>query len=134
MITRWQYYLSAAMITRWHYCISVEIVIGWIHWIVNVSNSKLQRTLDCKKKTSTSPNRMERPLIRKTGWGTTERERDIWTERERKCGCSAIYIYNSVLTCRQHIIYSSANVPPNATKIAVKKVSDVDVCMFGPEL
>ena len=46
----------------------------------------------------------------------------------------AIYIYNSVLTCRQHIINSSASVPPNATKIAVKKVSDVDVCMFGPEL
>ena len=45
-----------------------------------------------------------------------------------------IYIYNSVLTCRQHIINSSASTPPNATKIAVKKVSDVDVCMFGPEL
>ena len=41
---------------------------------------------------------------------------------------------NSVLTCRQHIINSSASAPPNATKIAVKKVSDVDVCMFGPEL
>ena len=52
--------------------------------------------MDCKKKTSTSPNRRERPLIRKTGWGTTEREReretDIWTERERKWGCSAIKI------------------------------------------
>ena len=47
-----------------------------------------------------------------------------------------IYIYNSVLTCRQHIIYinSSASAPPNATKIAVKKGSDVVVCMFGPEL
>ena len=44
-----------------------------------------------------------------------------------------IYIYNSVLTCRQHIINSSASAPPNATKIAVKKVSDVDDCMFGPE-
>ena len=40
----------------------------------------------CKKKTSTSPNRKERPLIRKTGWGTTERkrERDRWTGRERE--------------------------------------------------
>ena len=28
----------------------------------------------------------------------------------------------------------SASAPLNATKIAVKKVSDVDVCMFGPEL
>ena len=45
-----------------------------------------------------------------------------------------IYIYNSVLTCRPHIINSSASAPPNATKIAVKKGSDVVVCMFGPEL
>ena len=45
-----------------------------------------------------------------------------------------IYIYNSVLTCRQNIINSSASAPLNATKIAVKKVSDGDVCMFGPEL
>ena len=28
---------------------------------------------------------------------------------------------------------SSASAPLNATKIAVKKVCDVDVCMFGPE-
>ena len=35
---------------------------------------------------------------------------------------------------RQHIINSFTSAPPNATKIAVKKVSDVDVCMFGPEL
>ena len=34
----------------------------------------LQITVDCKKKTSTSPNRRERPLVRKTGWVTTERE------------------------------------------------------------
>ena len=47
---------------------------------------------------------------------------------------NAIYIYNLVLTCRQNIINSSASAPLNATKIAVKKVSDVDVCMFGPEL
>ena len=45
-----------------------------------------------------------------------------------------IYIYNSVLTCREHMINSSASALPTATKIAVKKVSDVDVCMFGPEL
>ena len=37
-----------------------------------------------QEETSTSANRRERPLIRKTGWGTTERERDLWTERERK--------------------------------------------------
>ena len=45
-----------------------------------------------------------------------------------------IYIYNSVLTCRQNTINSSARAPLNATKIDVKKVSDVDVCMLGPEL
>ncbi len=44
-----------------------------------------------------------------------------------------IYIlYNSVLTCRQNIIInSSASAPLNATKIAVKKDSDVDVCKFA---
>ena len=47
---------------------------------------------------------------------------------------STVYIYNSVLTCRRNIIHSSASTPLNATKIAVKKISDVDVCMFGPEL
>ena len=49
-------------------------------------------------------------------------------------GVNRLSIYNSVLTCRQHIINSSASAPPNATKIAVKKVSDVVVYMFGPEL
>ena len=32
----------------------------------------------------------------------------------------------------QTIINSSASAPLNATKIAVKKVTDVDVCRFGP--
>ena len=52
---------------------------------------------------------------------------------QKKSHCSQYIIYNSVLTCRQNIIYSSASAPLNATKIAVKKVSDVDACMFGPE-
>ena len=42
--------------------------------------------------------------------------------------------YNSVVTCRHTTINSPASVPLNAKKIAVKKVSDVDVVMFGPEL
>ena len=42
--------------------------------------------------------------------------------------------YNSVLTCRQNFIKSSASTPLNATKIAMKKFSDVVVCMFGPDL
>ena len=77
MITRWQYCLIAAMITRWHYCISVEIVIV----------SKLQRTLDCKKKTSTSSTRRDKPLIRKMGWSTTEREeRQMDRNKEKEGG------------------------------------------------
>ena len=73
MITRWHCYIDAVMITTWHHCIGVEMVTGWVQWIVNVFNCK--KTLDCKKKTSTSPNSRERPLIRKTGWGTTESAR-----------------------------------------------------------
>ena len=46
----------------------------------------------CKKKASTSPTCRERPLIRKTGWGTTERGgvSDRWTERVRKKGEDAV--------------------------------------------
>ena len=73
------------MFTRWHHFIGVEMVTGWVHWIVNVFNCK-KNPLDCKKKTSTSPNSRERPLIRKTGWGTTERER----ESKREGGCSVL--------------------------------------------
>ena len=43
-------------------------------------------------------------------------------------------IYNSVVTCRHISISTSASEPRNAKEIAVKKVSDVDVSMFGPEL
>ena len=43
-----------------------------------------ERTLDCKKKTSTSPTRRERPLIRKTGWRTPERERETDREEARE--------------------------------------------------
>ena len=47
-----------------------------------------EKTLDCKKKTSTSPNRRERSLIRKTGWGTTEREeRQVDRKREKGMQC-----------------------------------------------
>ena len=88
MITRWKYSFSVAMITKWHYCIGVKMVTGCVNWIVNVSYCK--KTLDSKKKTSTSPNRTERQLIKKTG-GVPQKERVGWTERERKRegGCSA---------------------------------------------
>ena len=66
--------------------------------------------------------------------GTNGREGGGEGGSRAKPGNQLVYIYNSVLTCRQHIINSSANAPPNATKIAVKKGSDVVVCMFGPEL
>ena len=71
LVTRWQYCLSAAMITRWHYCISVKMVTGWVHWILNVSYCK--ELCIARKHWSTSPNRMERPLITKTGCDAAER-------------------------------------------------------------
>ena len=67
------------------------MVTGWVHWIVNVSKV-LQITLDCKKKTSTSLNRRERPVIR-TGSGTTERERQMDRTRDKEGGrmCTVFY-------------------------------------------
>ena len=46
----------------------------------------------------------------------------------------SISIINSVLTCQHRQFNSSASVPLNATKIAVMKVSDVEVVRVGPEL
>ena len=43
-------------------------------------------------------------------------------------------VYNSGDTNRHNIINSSASAPQNTKKIVVKKVSDVYVSMFGPEL
>ena len=43
-------------------------------------------------------------------------------------------IYNSVVTFRQTIINSTASEPRNATKMAVRKVRDVSVGVFWPEL
>ena len=40
----------------------------------------------------------------------------------------------AVVTCRHITISTSVSEPRNAKKIAVKKGSDVDVSMFGPEL
>ena len=47
--------------------------------------------MDCKKNTSTYPNRRERPLIGKTGWGTTERETDGQKEREKAREVAVLY-------------------------------------------
>ena len=45
-----------------------------------------------------------------------------------------LVLYNSVVTLRHNIINSSASVPQSTKKIAVKKDSEVDLGMFGPEL
>ena len=57
--------------------------------MVNVSNC---RELWIARKTSTSSTRMDKPLIKKTGWGTTDREKDRWTKRmrRREGGCRAL--------------------------------------------
>ena len=91
VITRWQYRISAAMLTRWHYCISVDMVTGWVYWIVNVSNCK--ELWIARRKHQHLQNRRERPLIRKMGGSTTEREETGGQkEREsgRELGCSAL--------------------------------------------
>ena len=56
-----------------------------------------------------------------------KQEDDARVEKDAAQVLFPIYIYNSVLTCRQNIINSSASAPLNATKIAVKKVSDVEM-------
>ena len=54
-------------------------------WSLDGECIQRQGTLDCKKKTSTSPTRQEeRPLIKKMGWGTAEREREREREREKE--------------------------------------------------
>ena len=44
-----------------------------------------------QEKTSTSPNRRVRPLIRKTGWVSQKEKRDRWTETERKGREGAVF-------------------------------------------
>ena len=44
------------------------------------------KNIGLQEENTTSPNRRERPLIRKTGWSTTESER----KREREDAASAL--------------------------------------------
>ena len=55
------------------------------HWMGSPDSEsvQLQITLNCKKKTSTSSLRRERPLIKTTGW-VPLKERGKLTERERQ--------------------------------------------------
>ena len=78
-MTRWQHCISAGMITRWHYSTAsvliVERVTVWVHWIVSVSNYK-ELWIARRKHQHIQTAGKDRTLIRKTGWGTTERERE----------------------------------------------------------
>ena len=49
--------------------------------------------MDCKKKTSTSPNRREIPLIGETGWSTTKRKREAYGQKEREIGREDAVLY-----------------------------------------
>ena len=64
---------------------------GWVHWIVDVSNGN-ELWIAWKKKTSTSPNRRERPLILRKWDGVPQTERHMARKRERKRegGCSGL--------------------------------------------
>ena len=61
------------------------------------------------------------------------RSRDASKRKHDKNGVEN-HLYNSVVTLRHNIMNSSASVPLNAKKIAVKKDSEVGLSMFGPEL
>ena len=76
------------------------MVTGWINLIVNVVSNQTaknfglqEENMDCKKKTSTSPNCREIPLIGKTGWGTREREGETDGQKERENGREDAILY-----------------------------------------
>ena len=58
--------------------------------IVHVSNGK--ELWIARRKKSTSPNRREIPLIRKTGWGTTGRK-ETHGQKERERGREDAVLY-----------------------------------------
>ena len=92
---------------------------------------KRQITLDCKKNTSTSPNRRERPLVRKTG-GVPQKERDRWTERGRQDAVlyenedKSLIDVENVETTGEMFCHLSSRTPLNSslcTFIAMKNIS-----------
>ena len=117
------------MITRWHYCISVDRAVDNALTVTsfNVIHGsecrngecfELQRTLDCKKKTSTCPNRREIPLIRRTGWSTTEREeRQRDRDRGKRMGGGMLYDKGGYTPdrCRTCLNYRRKVLPPELT-------------------
>ena len=58
----------------------------------------------------------------------------MWKRHAIDVGMGNTYLYNLVVTSQHIAINSSTRAPLNAKKIAVKKVCNVDVVMFGPEL
>ena len=77
-------------------------------------------------------NTQDRPGNRVYLWHDYMRHCDsLGDEKEEET--VGIYI-DSVVTCRHITSNSSASTPLNTKKIAVKKVSDIDVGMIGPEL
>ena len=82
--TRWQYYLNAAMITRWHCYFDAMVITRWRYYLIclTAKNVGLQEeTINIS-----NPQGKTIGLTEKTGWGTTERERERWTEREKERG------------------------------------------------
>ena len=71
MITRWRYCLNAVMITRWQYCLNAAMITRW-HYCTS----------------------MDRPLIKKTGRRTTERERQMDRKRENVGGRMQCFMKN----------------------------------------
>ena len=69
------------MITRWHYCISVEMVTGRVHWIVNVSNSKVLWIARRKHQHLQNAGK-DHELGKRDGLPQKERKTDGYKERE----------------------------------------------------
>ena len=80
LITRWRYFRNTVIITRWQYCTSVEWSLDGVHWIVNMSNCK--ELWIARRKHQHLQNRMERLLIRKTGYRKIERQMGRKREKE----------------------------------------------------
>ena len=65
--------------------------------------------LYCKKKTSTSPNRREAPLIRQTGWGYYRKRKETDSTRsEESNSISELRSVDDVLSCRKAVVHDGS--------------------------